>query len=169
MLGVSKGEPAAQPANERSTIMYTKDQREGDITRNEDDALISASKVEGTACYDSTGEKLGTIDDIMLQKRSGKVAYAIMSFGGFLGIGEKYHPLPWDVLDYDTSVGGYRIDRTGQSLRDAPSYDRSAFENDDWMDSTDRYYGSSGISGIGTGQDRTQTHMGTTPTSPSRM
>jgi len=144
--------------------MVTHDQRESDITRKENDDLISASKVEGTACYDSAGEKLGTIDDVMLTKRSGKVAYAIMSFGGFLGIGEKYHPLPWDVLDYDTGVGGYRIDRTGQSLRDAPSYDRSAFENDDWAEPTDRYYGSSGM-GSTTGQGRMA--GGTAPQSPA--
>ena len=58
-------------------------------------SLIAAEKVEGTDVYNMQGEKLGAVDDIMLDKVGGKAIYAIVSFGGFLGIGEKYHPLPW--------------------------------------------------------------------------
>jgi hypothetical protein len=68
--------------------------RTDQVTQDESNTLISADKVQGTAVYDGTGERLGTIDSLMLNKRSGKVAYAVMSFGGFLGIGERYHPLP---------------------------------------------------------------------------
>jgi sporulation protein YlmC with PRC-barrel domain len=68
--------------------------------------LIASSKVQGTAVYNTAGESLGEIDDLMIDKSTGKVAYAIMSFGGFLGImGNKYHPLPWSVLKYDTGRG----------------------------------------------------------------
>ena len=69
----------------------------------ETSTLISADKVEGTAVYNREGDKLGSIQTVMIDKVSGKVAYAVMSFGGFLGIGDRYHPLPWDVLTYDTS------------------------------------------------------------------
>jgi len=85
-------------------------------------ALISSSKVKGTSVYNSVGDDLGTIHDVMIDKRSGRVAYAVMSFGGFLGIGEKYHPLPWNVLTYDEDKGGYNIDLSTEQLRGAPNY-----------------------------------------------
>jgi sporulation protein YlmC with PRC-barrel domain len=67
--------------------------------------LIAASKVNGTSVYNRAGEKLGSVYDVMLEKVSGRAEYAILSFGGFLGIGEKYHPLPWNVLTYDVGQG----------------------------------------------------------------
>ena len=57
-------------------------------------SLIAADKVKGTNVYNTSGENLGTIDDIMIDKASGHAIYAVMSFGGLLGMGEKYHPLP---------------------------------------------------------------------------
>ena len=69
----------------------------GEIASEETNALISANKVEGTTVKNTAGEKLGSIEEIMIDKRSGKVAYAVMSFGGFLGIGDRHHPLPWGV------------------------------------------------------------------------
>ena len=68
----------------------------------------------------------------MLDKRSGRVAYAVLSFGGFLGIGERYHPLPWSVLSYDTGLGGYVVDLDRARLEGAPSF--AANENLDWSD-----------------------------------
>lgn len=106
--------------------------------------LISADRVKGTNVYDAEGKKIGSIDSVMLSKHGGKVAYAVMSFGGFLGIGEKYHPLPWNRLDYDTTLDGYRVSMTGESLRDAPSYDRNALERDEWGSTADEYYGLEG-------------------------
>jgi hypothetical protein len=73
-------------------------------------SLIASDKVEGTAVYKRQGEKLGSIHTLMIDKISGKVAYAVMSFGGFMGIGDRYHPLPWSVLTYDTGKGGYTVD-----------------------------------------------------------
>ena len=106
--------------------------------------LISASKVEGTAVYNRAGERLGTVEDIMLDKVSGKVAFAVMSFGGFLGMGTSYHPLPWKALTYDTSKGGYVVDIDQDKLRNAPSYTSS--ESANWSDPSygrriDDYYG----------------------------
>jgi hypothetical protein len=94
--------------------------------------LISAGKVEGTAVYNRTGDKLGTIDKIMIDKISGRVPYAVMSFGGFLGMGEGYHPLPWDVLDYDTRMGGYVVDLDAETLKGGPTYGPD--ETVDWRD-----------------------------------
>jgi sporulation protein YlmC with PRC-barrel domain len=89
--------------------------------------LIASSKVQGTAVYNTAGESLGEIDDLMIDKSTGKVAYAIMSFGGFLGImGNKYHPLPWSVLKYDTGRGGYVVNLDKQQLEGAPAYDADA-------------------------------------------
>jgi hypothetical protein len=110
----------------------------------ESTSLISASKVKGTAVYNLKGESLGSIDDIMLDKRSGHVAYAIMSFGGFLGIGNDYHPLPWTVLNYDTARGGYVVDLDRSKLEKAPTYKAGA--EPAWGDETyeadiHRYYG----------------------------
>ncbi|MBP0493828.1 PRC-barrel domain-containing protein [Pararoseomonas indoligenes] len=98
--------------------------------------LISADKVEGTAVYDRAGERLGTVEDLMIDKVSGRVAFAVMSFGGFLGLGENHHPLPWSVLTYDTTKGGYVVDLTREQLEGAPAY--AATENMDISDTNSR-------------------------------
>ena len=95
----------------------------------ETSSLISSEKVAGTSVYNRGGENIGSVHDIMLDKRSGKVAYAVMSFGGFFGMGEKYHPLPWSLLKYDTSMGGYVVDLDKRQLEGAPSYEGDADPN----------------------------------------
>lgn len=104
------------------------------IAEDETAGLISADKVEGTSVYNTGDEKIGTIDDVMIDKRSGHVAYAVMSFGGFLGLGEKYHPLPWQVLHYDTAIDGYRVNLDKKTLEGAPSYDRGELDSVNWSD-----------------------------------
>jgi hypothetical protein len=94
------------------------------VAASETNSLIAASKVNGTSVYNPAGEKLGSVYDVMLNKVSGQVAYAVMSFGGFLGIGERYHPLPWNALTYDTNHGGYVVDISRDRLDSAPSYGR---------------------------------------------
>jgi hypothetical protein len=84
--------------------------------------LIAADKVQGTAVLNAGGDTIGSIHDLMIDKRSGVVAYAIMSFGGFMGIGNSYHPLPWSLLRYDPNLGGYIVDLDEKQLEDAPSY-----------------------------------------------
>jgi sporulation protein YlmC with PRC-barrel domain len=93
-----------------------------EMTKITSGSLIAAEKVEGTNVYNLDGEKLGTVDDIMIDKVSGKAIYALMSFGGFLGIGEKYHPLPWSTLKYDESKGGYLVNLNKKMLEGAPTY-----------------------------------------------
>jgi sporulation protein YlmC with PRC-barrel domain len=93
---------------------------------------IRATTVKGTDVYNGAGDHLGHIDDIVIGKRDGRAEYAIMSFGGFLGIGEKYHPLPWESLDYDPNLGGYVVNVTREQLEGAPSYELA--DEPDWND-----------------------------------
>jgi sporulation protein YlmC with PRC-barrel domain len=65
------------------------------------DNLIAASRITGTSVINRAGEPLGAIDDLMLDKATGKAAFAILRFGGFLGFGNRHHPLPWDSLTYN--------------------------------------------------------------------
>ena len=104
--------------------------------------LIAAEKVEGTNVYNPAGEKLGTVDDIMIDKISGRAIYAVMSFGGFLGMGEMYHPLPWATLKYDPNKGGYVVNLDKKMLEAAPNYDGdSNFEwTPDYGRRVDSYY-----------------------------
>jgi len=106
--------------------------------------LIGSDKVEGTAVYGSDGSKIGSIDRIMLGKTDGRVAYAVLSFGGFLGIGDDHYPLPWNQLTYDTGLGGYRVNLTEDQLKGAPKYSGESW---DWEDrgrarEVSDYYGS---------------------------
>jgi hypothetical protein len=104
--------------------------------------LIATGKVKGTNVYNSAGEKLGSVDEVMIDKVSGHAIYAVMSFGGFLGIGEKYHPLPWATLKYDVQKGGYLVNLNKKQLQDAPNYDvDSEFEwTPDYGRKVDNYY-----------------------------
>jgi sporulation protein YlmC with PRC-barrel domain len=102
---------------------FCREQAMADVTKITSGTLIAADKVEGTDVYNMQGEKLGVVDDIMIDKVSGKAIYAIMSFGGFLGIGEKYYPLPWSALKYDEARGGYIVNLDKKKLENAPSYD----------------------------------------------
>jgi len=101
--------------------------------------LVAAGKVNGTAVYDMKGERLGSVEDIMIDKVSGNVNYAVLSFGGFLGIGSEYYPLPWRKLHYDTSLGGFRVDISRETLEGAPRYERDTAWSD-WQ-AVDAYYG----------------------------
>ncbi len=84
--------------------------------------VISSDRVEGTTVYNNAGDKLGTIDDLMIDKRSGHVRYAVLEFGGFLGIGTDRYPLPWNLLKYDTTREGYVVPVEKDRLDSAPKY-----------------------------------------------
>jgi hypothetical protein len=105
-------------------------------------SLIGSDKVQGTAVFSPDGEKIGSIERVMIEKTSGKVSYAVLSFGGFLGFGDDYYPLPWPSLKYNVDLGGYQTMVPIQKLKSAPKYARNA--SWDW-DSGDRalddYYG----------------------------
>lgn len=90
--------------------------------------LIGSDKVEGTAVYGADGSKIGSIERVMIDKISGKVSYAVLSFGGFLGIGDDHYPLPWPSLKYNPDLGGYQTGVTTDRLKEAPRYS----DRDDW-------------------------------------
>jgi sporulation protein YlmC with PRC-barrel domain len=92
------------------------------IPHDETTELIASDKVEGTAVYNRDGEKLGTVRNFMVNKRSGEVQYAVLQFGGVLGLGSDFYPLPWDVLTYDTEMGGYLVDLDKSALEKAPHF-----------------------------------------------
>ncbi|PTD18341.1 photosystem reaction center protein H [Sphingomonas fennica] len=91
--------------------------------------LISSARVEGTPVYSPKGEKLGTVHSVMIHKTTGQVAYAVLHFGGLLGIGGHVYPIPWERLRYDAVRRGYVTGITRQEIEDAPSLD---------LDDTDR-------------------------------
>lgn len=96
---------------------------------NETDRLISSEKVEGTAVHNRNGDRLGTVDHLMIDKFTGQVEYAVMSFAGFLGIGETYNPVPWKSLAYDVNLGGYVMYTDRAQLEKAPRYQSSGQPN----------------------------------------
>jgi sporulation protein YlmC with PRC-barrel domain len=84
--------------------------------------VISSERVEGTAVYNTAGEKLGSVDDLMIDKVSGQIRYAVLEFGGFLGMGTDRYPLPWNMLKYDTAKEGYVVPLDKDKLEKAPRY-----------------------------------------------
>ena len=108
--------------------------------------LITSSRVTGTPVVNRAGDKIGKIEDLSIDKISGEVRYALLSFGGFLGIGERFHPLPWAVLDYEVDMDGYVVPLDKAQLEKAPSYTKGeldAFGGEDhsYRDSLFAYYG----------------------------
>lgn len=113
------------------------------VPHNETDRLISSDKVEGTRVYSYDGDRLGTVENFMVDKRSGRVEYAVLSFGGAFGVGDRHYPLPWRMLTYDDRMGGYVVDLTPRDLERAPSHaagDRPRFDTGYGADVRD-YYG----------------------------
>ena len=117
---------------------------QADIRSRETAGLIGSDKVEGTAVYSADGERIGAIDRVMIEKISGKVAYAVLSFGGFLGIGDDKYPLPWPALKYNTELGGYQTMVPIDKIERAPSYEKADewdWENRDRRRVLNDYYG----------------------------
>jgi hypothetical protein len=115
-----------------------------DMEARETGSLIGSDKVEGTAVYGANDTKIGSIERVMIDKVSGRVSYAVLSFGGFLGIGDEHYPLPWQSLKYDTNLGGYRTGITETQLQGAPKYSNDNAWN--WNDpartrAVNDYYG----------------------------
>jgi len=106
--------------------------------------LIASDKVEGTAVRNLNGDKVGTIERVMIDKRAGKVAYAVMSFGGFLGMGQDYVALPWHLLRYNENLDAYELNITEDQLRGAPAVVQgwdTGIVSRDWERNIHKYYG----------------------------
>ncbi|HEY4135008.1 MAG TPA: PRC-barrel domain-containing protein [Alphaproteobacteria bacterium] len=111
-----------------------------DITEITTGSLIPAEKVIDSSVYNLEGDKLGSIEDIIIDKVSGRSIYAIMSFGGFLGMGHKHYPLPWSVLDYSKEKGGYVVNIDKELLKNAPGYDDEVEWTPKYGRNVDTYY-----------------------------
>jgi hypothetical protein len=105
--------------------------------------LISSKDVKGADVYGVGDKEIGEIDHLLIEKVSGRVAYAVMSFGGFLGLGHSHYPIPWTALKYDTSLGGYRTGITEAQLKDAPDFSDDSWTDRDWETRTHQHYGAS--------------------------
>ena len=114
-----------------------------EVAVDETGRLIASSKVEGTPVFDGSGERLGSVYNFMVDKVSGQVAYAVLSFGGFLGLGETYHPLPWNALTYSVELGGYVVDIDRRTLEGAPTHgpDDDPFSDPAYGGRLKDYYG----------------------------
>jgi sporulation protein YlmC with PRC-barrel domain len=102
--------------------------------------LISSEDVEGTNVYDLNAKKIGEIDHLMIDKVSGRVTYAVMSFGGFIGLGHSHYPIPWGALKYDTRVNGYVTSITEKQLKDAPAFSDDSWGDRNWEQQTYKHY-----------------------------
>ena len=103
-------------------------------------SAIRASTVIGTSVHDSSGRKIGEIEDVMLDKLSSNIMFAVVSFGGFLGIAEKFHPIPWSSLKYDKSKDSYVVDFTKEQLEAAPAGSIEELTRDDGQEYRNRAY-----------------------------
>ena len=111
-----------------------------DMTAGTSSSMISSTDVNGTDVYGASSEKIGHIDHLMIDKQSGRVAYAVMHFGGFLGMGEEPHPVPWNSLTYDPSLGGYVTGITKEQLEGAPARDADWRDSEGYRDDVYRHY-----------------------------
>jgi hypothetical protein len=110
-------------------------------TAHPDHRLISSEDVQGTNVYGAGDKSIGEIDHLLIDKMSGKVAYAVMSFGGFLGLAHSHYPIPWSALHYDSALGGFRTGITESQLRDAPEFSDDSWSDRSWETQTHQYYG----------------------------
>lgn len=94
--------------------------------------LISSHKVQGTTVYNTAGEKLGSIENLVIDKQSGQVQYALLEFGGLLGVGTDRYPIPWSMLTYDTALDGYVVPLDKSRLENAPRHPQT--EEPDYSD-----------------------------------
>ncbi len=92
---------------------------------------IRASKVKGTTVYNTAGDKIGNVEDVILDKQTDRIMFAALGFGGVLGVGEKYAPVPWSVLDYNEDRGGYVVPLSEDTIRQAPAYSMSDLVKND--------------------------------------
>jgi len=103
-------------------------------------SAIRVSKVIGTNVQDPSGRKIGEVKDVILDKESNNIMFAVLSFGGLLGVGEKYHPLPWAALDYDEDRNAYVVDYTKEQLQAAPVGSVEELTQNDGLNFRDRTY-----------------------------
>jgi hypothetical protein len=110
-------------------------------TNADESRLIAGRSAQGMKVFSPTGDELGHIDDLMIEPVSGRIAYGVLQFGGVLGIGADYHPIPFARLSYDPARGGYVTDLTREQLEGAPRHDDSWYHDRNWQEKSHRHYG----------------------------
>ncbi|MEN7528223.1 MULTISPECIES: PRC-barrel domain-containing protein [unclassified Cupriavidus] len=106
--------------------------------------VMAADTLEGNKVVDPSGEEIGTIDHIMLDVLGGRIAYAVLAMGGFLGIGEKLHALPWSALTLDTRRKCFVLGVEKERIKAAPGFDKEhwpTMANSQWATTIHEYYG----------------------------
>jgi sporulation protein YlmC with PRC-barrel domain len=126
---------AAAGSNRNSDMTSDNFGTQEDTTTGEH--LVASDDVVGTSVSGANGDTIGSVEKIMIDKKSGRVAYAVMNFGGFMGLGQSHYPIPWSMLRYDPDAEAYQVDLTEEQLHDAPTLDAS--NTSSWQD---RQYGS---------------------------
>jgi sporulation protein YlmC with PRC-barrel domain len=117
-----------------TTTTQTGTNKDREIPREETANLIASDKVEGTPLYGADRKKIGRVENLMIDKFTGQVAYAVLSFGGFFGVGSEHYPIPWSMLKYDEELGGYITPITKDQLKNAPKFG----ENEIWEGDEDQ-------------------------------
>lgn len=110
-------------------------------TAHPDHSLISSEDVHGTDVIGADDEVIGEIDHLLIEKTSGRVAYAVMSFGGLLGLAHSHYPIPWSALKYDKSVASYRTGITVDQLGNAPEFSDDSWTDRDWETRAHQHFG----------------------------
>jgi sporulation protein YlmC with PRC-barrel domain len=128
------------------------------LKQSTDSRLIAAADVEGVAVFDARGERVGTVRDVYIDKHSGQTEFVSMAFGGVLGVGEKYHPLPWSALAYDPAMHGYLIGLDKATLAEGPAFGDDQLDSDEavWGDEVRDYYARMAEKPLSTVTDRDQ-------------
>src|ERR1700728_4582510 len=103
-------------------------------------SAIPAKKVIGSNVTDPAGKKIGEVEDLVLDKQSNSILFAVVGFGGFLGMAEKYHPIPWSALDYDPETSSYVVEYTKEQLQAAPAGSIEELTRDDGIAYRDRVF-----------------------------
>jgi sporulation protein YlmC with PRC-barrel domain len=103
-------------------------------------SAIRVSKVLGTKVQSPTGQKIGKVEDVILDKESNHIMFAVLSLGGFIGVGEKYHPVPWSALDYDENQNAYVVNYPKEQLEGAPVGSVEELTRDDGINFRERTY-----------------------------
>lgn len=135
---------------ERDTYGMYKDWRGNNSDGGPGPEVMGAGTLIGNDVYNTQGEDLGDIKEIMLDMRSGRVNYAVLSFGGFLGIADKLFAVPWSALKLDTENKRFVLDVAKDQLENAPGFDQDHWPDmadPTWENKIHSYYGTKPYSG----------------------
>jgi sporulation protein YlmC with PRC-barrel domain len=134
--------PACTEAEHAPAFQVTQTKETGMTTASGHTSAIRAKKVIGTAVKNPSGKKIGVIEDMVLDKQSNNIMFAVVGFGGFLGVKEKFHPIPWEALDYDETQDGYLVNYSKEQLEAAPagSIEELTRDDGDFRERTYEYY-----------------------------